>query len=201
MVWVDTFCGCISTRKGSVVIATLSLVVAIPCLIFLSISVHSIAKLGYTYDKVGNAITISALVLIALYVLSSLFLLCAAENNVRGLHLPWLIVHPLATVGLLAFLGYFAYFSFIYPPLAQYNIPIVFAMFIVFWILTYLWVVVVGNYQRLGKTDSEEATRLLVGWDGMAYPQEMSRPMTKAWAGGKVAPGDVDNKISEVVTE
>ncbi|CAG0902105.1 unnamed protein product [Darwinula stevensoni] len=137
-------------------------------------------------------VMMTTLVLAALYVLSSLALLSAAENNVRDLHLPWLVVHPLVETGLMLFLGYAAVVLARYD-YHGYTIPVVFAMFIIFCecrllheledprgsgILTYLWVVVMGNFQRLGTTDPEDAKQLLEGWHdaGQGYPRVQPQP-------------------------
>ncbi|CAG0902324.1 unnamed protein product, partial [Darwinula stevensoni] len=116
MAWVETFCGCISTRKGTVVVATLCLVFAIPATIALSLEVDRIVALSkmshelrgppYT-SRTDIAITIAKLVLTIWHALNSFVLLLAVKKNMKILHLPWLISHLLMTTTLLVDMGLF----------------------------------------------------------------------------------------------
>ncbi|CAG0903676.1 unnamed protein product [Darwinula stevensoni] len=110
-----------------------------------------------------------------LYVIGSFLLLFGAEKNLKRLHLPWLTLHPLVAAALMALMGCFAFRSFGRRGYVRDDAFIVFAMFLVFWILTYLWVVVVGNYQSLEADDAEDTTLLLDGWPGLQQPGRHSR--------------------------
>ncbi|CAG0897098.1 unnamed protein product [Darwinula stevensoni] len=191
MAWVRTFCGCISTRKGVIVIATLALVSAqhhastyeFPnlCMKALSILLHYIPTLSipvlisigrdfrrfssHQPDYTGalrayRKILITAIILIVLYAMSSLILIFAAQKNVRMMHVPWILVHPVITVGLVTLMCYVAaLLGRNTAPVNQVNaVQIVFSIFVCLWIMTYLWVVVVSNYQKLSKPqDGDDA--------------------------------------------
>ncbi|CAG0892102.1 unnamed protein product [Darwinula stevensoni] len=160
MVWVYTFYGLASTRKGSVVIATLALTLAIPSLILIGLDLRSFlayaqnnAMFNESQLRTYKAIMITAILLLASYAISSFILMVAAEKNLKTMHLPWLILHPLVTVSLLALLIYVAWligYDYNMNAVGRINtLLLIFSIFISFWILTCLWVVVVSNYQRL----------------------------------------------------
>ncbi|CAG0903662.1 unnamed protein product [Darwinula stevensoni] len=107
-----------------------------------------------------NAVLVTGLVLTVLHALSSFVLILAAERNMKNLHLPWILVHPSLTTALLVLLGILAG-SFGRDIYSRYAVATIFAMFVIFWILVYMWVVVVGNYQRLGRTRTQDIAQLL----------------------------------------
>ena len=94
-------------------------------------SVKSMTVIKIAISRTYEVIMIAAISLLASYSISSFILMFAAEKvssrwlvcisspqskeevdpfqNLRDMHLPWLILHPLITVGLLALLAYFAW--------------------------------------------------------------------------------------------
>ncbi|CAG0892101.1 unnamed protein product [Darwinula stevensoni] len=171
MVWVKTFCGCVSTRKGSIVIATIALALAIPSLLLLGIDLRSYLAYAHSNGFDGSqlrtykAIMITAISLLATYAISSFILMIAAEKNLRTMHLPWLLLHPLITGVVMALLTYVAWLiGYDYSMSAArriYTVLLVFSIFISFWIMIYLWVVVMSNYQRLESVPDSYATPLI----------------------------------------
>ncbi|CAG0897097.1 unnamed protein product [Darwinula stevensoni] len=166
MAWVRTFCGCISTRKGVIVIATLALTLSIPVLISIGRDFRRISSHQPDYTGALRAyrkILITAIILIVLYAMSSLILILAAQKNVRMMHVPWILVHPVITVGLVTLMCYVAaLLGRNTAPVNQVNaVQIVFSIFVCLWIMTYLWVVVVSNYQKLSKQEDGDDAPLV----------------------------------------
>ncbi|CAG0898945.1 unnamed protein product [Darwinula stevensoni] len=133
-----------------------------------------------------------------IYFVCSLILIYGAEKNQRNLHLPWLIVHPLVTVALVAVMVIanigpisreFNIYSYLLVTHSSYNVGVV-QTFIILWFLIYLWVVVVANWQKLG---TQGTTQPLNDRGGKGPPQgnfqETEIPRTdSAWAAPPPAP-------------
>ncbi|CAG0880375.1 unnamed protein product [Darwinula stevensoni] len=188
MAWVRTFCGCISTRKGAIVIASLALTLSIPVVISLGSDFRRISAYHQDHSATLRAyrkMLIFATTLIVVYAMSSLILIFAAqkvsrrprgpfirssvarsrvsplfrgdcqlpyEGDVRMMHVPWMVVHPVVTVGLVTVMAYVA--ALLGRSATAANemkaVQTVFWIFVCLWIMSYLWVVVVSNYQKLG---------------------------------------------------
>ncbi|CAG0896531.1 unnamed protein product [Darwinula stevensoni] len=138
------------------------------------------------------------------------------RQNMRKLHLPWLVVHPLVTIALMAVMGVsntetfsdFAIYEFLHITAASYNVGVI-EMFIVLWFLIYLWVVVVANYQKLGATNTQDDTHPLnnrhVNGPSQGFSQEAEIPRADtSWAAapprGEPAQPPAHNKIPDSLT-